>query len=475
MYISETHKKTSSGVIAFFAILVVLFSPLLSVAQTNVHLNVQQCNNNNTCEANLGENTYSCPNDCMAVPTSTPTTGGGIISSGTSRIFISNLEVRPDVRSVIISWFTNRITSGTLAWGTTLDYESGSVSEINYTNNHSVKIENLTPGTRYFFKIDVQDNVGAVIGAHGLSFETLDAPDTDAPANVTKLQVIPTKDSLQLQWKNPTDIDFDGVRITKSTQFYPRDPFEGKIVYEGKGNYVTDVDVKPGVTYYYAVFSKDDHGNYSSGALAVGQVLIVTPTGQVITPTSTNPFENPIPSKNIDPKIQKISLIDFDFSQQSQKVSFSAGSVKIHNEATKISIAYDKFPENLKTIGVTVKDPYDNNSQFTFLLKINKNKTAYEATIGKFERGGVYSFEVVILDYNRQALKKIDGTFVVPQETVVAKSVAPTSKRKESQYDYVIPLLILILIFVAIVLLLNLIYRKIRLMVARRRAQREES
>lgn len=445
-----------SVVVAVF----VLWGTSAALAQVNIKLGVEGCNNNNMCEANLGETVYNCPNDCTGqVP---PDSGGGDSSpsgssTGTSSnyriIYFSRLRVIPTTNSVTISWFTNRITAGTIILGKTLDYELGSVSEINYTNTHSVKIENLEPGTQYFFKIDAQDtlkNVATIVGNH---FTTLQTPDAEPPANVSGLVLVPKNDALQLQWKNPLDDDFDGIRITRSTSFFPKDPYEGKIVYEGKGTYVTDIDVEPGVTYYYAVFSHDVRDNFSSGALARGRVLAVVgedapislSSGVPETATSTLPLEELPVITTTDPLINDLTLMDFDFIEKGKKITLNHTFVPVDGGVITVAIDQAKLPTYFRTLAIVVEDPSHRKSNF--LLRSNSEKTAYEATFGVLERKGTYDFDIVMLDHKQQMLKKLSGKFVVL--TDYKPPPGPVSKVQEN-------LIFILFIFILLLILVTL-------------------
>jgi hypothetical protein len=66
--------------------------------------------------------------------------------------------------------------------------------------------------------------------------------------------VVEKPKKVEIAWQNPLDVDFDTVRITRSTTAYPRDPFEGRVVYEGGGNFVIDKNVQEGVKYYLRNF-----------------------------------------------------------------------------------------------------------------------------------------------------------------------------------------------------------------------------
>jgi len=451
------------GFCIVFSIVFAQFSTA-ALAQTNVQLRVDGCNFDNVCEFQT-ENIVNCPNDCTPPPVQAGSSG---IQGAGFAIYITDIRITPDVTSAIISWKTNRVTIGTLVWGTTKDYEDGTVSEINYTTNHNVKLENLRQNQKYYFRIDVQDTRKTVTSVDGEQFSTLEKPNYELPPNVSHLVAVPKKDSIQLLWVNPRDPDFDEVRITKSTKFFPQDPFEGKIVYEGKGNYVTDIDVDPDVTYYYSVFTRNTRGVYSSGAVVSTRIVayvspFLTSTSTPFTPPTSDPFALFPKATVVDPLLAKVSLIDFDFIQNSNKVSFSESSVRLQADVTKISIDYAKLPEILKTIAITIKDPTDSTRKFSFLLRVNKNKTAYEATIGSFDIPGVYSFEITVLDYKNQAIKNFQGSFIVsPLVPSTPQGNAKVDLVNNDVYIFIVPVLILIIILVAFALLVHLIYRRVR-------------
>lgn len=457
-------------------LIVVVFcfvSGSVSAQTVDVELNVQGCNNNNICEANLGEDINNCSNDCIYIP---PATGGGSTSNNSSNhssyanLILSDIQVRPGATSVIISWKTNRISIGTLAWGLTSDYELGTVSEINYTNNHSVKIENLFPNQTYYFRIDSQDTRQVVTSVKGLGFTTLAIPDSAAPANVTRLEGVLRGESVQLTWRNPSDTDFDVVRVVRSTSFFPKDPMDGKVVYEGRGSYTSDSAITPGTTYYYAVFARDYTGNYASGAVLKMIVPAKLPTlpapgstsTVIVIPGEPDPFGQ-YPTTPIAPRASStvIGLVDFDVIQRGEKISFSESSIRLdERDNVTLSINYTKLPENLKTIAVTVQDPTVSNKKYTYLLQVNKDKTAYETTLDNFDRAGTYKFNITVLDYKQQSLKKFEGAFVVLHD---ANQTENKNIIAEYEFvDFIIPILIFILVIIAFLLLIRLVVAKVK-------------
>src|SRR5690606_4479282 len=68
-----------------------------------------------------------------------------------------------------------------------------------------------------------------------------------------------------LTWKNPSQ-QFDYVRIVKSETFFPSNPYDGTVLYEGSAQSFFDSNVREGVRYFYTLFVRKGN-EFSSGAL----------------------------------------------------------------------------------------------------------------------------------------------------------------------------------------------------------------
>ena len=328
--------------------------------------------------------------------------------SGSQELLIVGTHVKANQDSATIDFSTNRATQSKVYWGTSKDYELGSVSGLFYDFRHSTKIDNLNPNTNYFFKIEVTDGIGRTKTLEGF-FQTEQGAQEPILTNVTNFRAIPQEKSIALSWKNPSSPTFDSVRIIRSDKFFPRDINDGEIVYEGSDKKYQDSNVVVGVTYYYSIFAKDTNGNYSSGALAQARIK---PKGEPSKPaTTTDPFIDIPVLTNVHPQISELKITDFDFIQSSIKlVNIGTGVVIDGSKNLTISLDYGKVPEILKTIAITLVDPKDSTQVFPFLLRINKEKTAYEATLAPLGRSGTYQMKIIILDYKNQGLKKLEGS-----------------------------------------------------------------
>jgi len=369
------------------------------------------CNNNGVCESERGENNSNCPLDCPSVPTPTPppSAGGVVLIPDTTPPLIYNLFIsKITLNSVTISWDTDEQAICRLFLGDTDEYKKEIYAETVFLRKHTSEIVRLFPNTTYHFKISCQDTSKNESETTDQRFTTLSKPDITPPANVSNLKATPDDKKITLSWRNPLDADFKGVKILRSDKFYPTDPWDGEVVYNNSGVLFIDTGLENGVRYYYSVFAYDKGGNYSSGA-------IISEVPRKILPPEIQPPIFPLPPPEIippvrpaPPEIEKLNINDFDFTQNDRNIPLIEGKVieAKGGEPLVISIKYEKIPEVLKTILVTLEK---DDRFFSFLLRTNKDKTVYEATVLMPEEEGLYSLTITILDYKNQTLKQIKG------------------------------------------------------------------
>ncbi len=242
--------------------------------------------------------------------------------------------------------------------------------------------------------------------------------------NPTNFLATPVDRHIALSWTNPADPYFVIVRVVRSEIFFPTHVGDGQLIYEGADQSFNDGNVAIGKTYYYSIFAVDTYGNHSSGALAYA---VINAQGEPFRPS--NPFINLPQAKEVHPQIAALTLADFQFIQDGKEIIQTNGSVAIDGDKNLVVLlAYNKVPEILKTIAITLTDPDDPSKVFPFLLRVNDEKTFYSATLGPLGKSGKYGIHIAIMDYNNQGLKQITGdllalVFEVP--AFVKKSYLP--------------------------------------------------
>jgi hypothetical protein len=110
--------------------------------------------------------------------------------------------------------------------------------------------------------------------------------DTTPPSNVSNLTATPGDSYIDLNWTNPGDADFAGVRIVKREDHYPVNEIDGEIIEAGLVTTYHDSAVINGTRYYYTVFAYDNSHNYASGVI-ISEVPQAgsTPSEPATTPT----------------------------------------------------------------------------------------------------------------------------------------------------------------------------------------------
>ena len=267
------------------------------------------------------------------------------------------------------------------------------------------------------------------------------------PVNVLNFNAIPGNVSIFLSWQYPIDADIRSVRIVRSTVFFPVGISDGEVIFEGDALDVIDHDVVPGVLYYYALFARNSSGQYSSGVLA--QARIAYPDEVIVLSTSTDPFANVPNALNVHPDIANLTLLDFDFIQDGKKIIHTGNTVVIDGKKNlTVRLAYNKVPQILKTIAISLADPNDQTKIFTFLLRVNDDETAYEATIAPLANIGDYRLHAIILDYKNQGLKRLEGNL-----RAVVFEGATTLLKSGGNYTWWIWVLIILVLIILVVLL----------------------
>lgn len=360
-----------------------------------------------------------------------PTEGGGGMRDVLAPQ-ISEVVVTVNFNSAIITWKTvHEFSTSKVSWGTNSDYSDGVLSSPQLLREHNTQIDSLKENTIYYFLITAIDASGNQSFYDG-RFVTGKAEDLIAPANVKNFTAVVKQNSVYLSWANPTDNDFNFTRIVRSTTFFPIDPYNGQVVFEGQVENFEDKNVIPGVLYYYSAFTRDTNGNYSSGTLTTAKIIWFSESE---VPISDLQF---LYDKNFTGV--KLTAKDFSFSIQnglkvldSQNISFSA------TEQLTITIDKNKLPTDAKFI-------IWNSNVGSFLFSFNAVTQKYELTLPVMTVPGLNKGTISIFNSTQEVLQDVPVIF-----TTV------TSGLKADVQDY-LQTIRRVILFIAILLILTLIF-----------------
>ncbi len=385
--------------------------------------------------------------------------------ASTQTVRLKSLDVKITTDEAVFDWETYGVAKYTLRWGLTSEYNDGYINSNIYSSSHKTSINELIPNSLYFYEIIGHTPSGATVVLKQDQFTTAIEMNDFPPPNVLRFRAEVEKNDVLLSWQLPNLTDIKVVRIVSNPYSYPTDIYDGEVVYEGLGVSVMDRgSLLSDDTMYYTAFVLSEKGEVSSGA-----VLFVKKDYNLPVEESSNQINDQgtaaAPFGGEEKK--EISLYNFDANninilQEKYNFTFLSDSINLsYRKSFTISIPYESLPRHLKSIIVTLLDPTDNRRSYSFLLKINKQGTAYEATIAPLNVLGTSRLEVEIFDFESQLIglyKKqiifsaIDDVKVEQQAVVFPDKILYTTK----------DILIVVAIVGSIILLLLLTIRFMR-------------
>jgi len=380
-------------------------------------------------------------------PVIAPAPTSSAVASASTRVgsVLKTVQIETDKNSASISWETNMFIQYSLRWGRVSVYDLGFVRNDTFKKEHTTLIDDLEPGTTYVYELRAYTQSGTSYVLKKDSFTTESSPDTNAPSNVADLTATKEGDSVKLSWDNPSDTDFSKVRIVRNYNFYPLDPSNGFIAYEGTAESYFDAGVLSTYTaQYYTIFSYDETGNISSGA------VIKVDKNDANIPETARENVDYQDSEQSTPGQNNTEHLDVDFSD----VLVLQNNVRIDpvNEIVSIvtglpvviQIPYELLPEHLKTIVVTIQGTDD--EPVSYMLRVNKDKSAFEAMIPSFAYSGEYSIAFSVYDYKTEILSVFDGTLLVKGMSALTQFTQQTAEIQLSVRTILIAVLFVFLL-----------------------------
>lgn len=339
------------------------------------------------------------------VSTSTPV----LSPQGTvARVVIDDFQIKEGVSTTSIIFSTVYPSRYEIRWGKSVSYELGYIVSGVYSKSHNILLTDLEPGTKYEYQIVGYTPYGSRSVIRTGSFITNNKSLAMSPVNVSRFQAVRNGDDVNLSWQLPTDDKIAYVRVVRSHLGFPEHPQSGAIVYQGLKNAVSDVNILAQYSpVYYTAFVYDIFGNVSSGAVAV--VYAITENDQTTDSTGGNIGVVPeiVEEATSTISVERVT-VDMKMPQSSEILISQNGflyslfdtNITLDSEHNfSISIPSSAIAGNLKSIIVTFIDPTDNKKTYSYLLRINQNQTAYEATIAPPNVLGKSQLTVEIYDY----------------------------------------------------------------------------
>lgn len=410
-----------------------------------------------------------------------PELGGGVppepvlppLTINEVRIF--SVEAQRATSSVRLSFRTEPQTQATVRWGLTDVFQEGEKHSLGWEREHTFSIEDLEPATTYAFLIEVRDGYGRTASYRGKFSTRKEGEITELPLpapGAFQVRLLPGKLRVRLLWHPTDDVRARAVRVVRSTTMFPNDPWDGEIIYEGRGNTFIDEAVRPGFTYFYTAFtygmSTDGAPLFSSGVGAWMRIPYEHESPEPEQPTTISeditqsppslledisfPAFTPGPSpveeifeqlpqaKGSDAQAaQRLTIRDIIFLQGGLLLTpTAAGVVPVDGaQALTVRLPREKTPPSLKSLVLVVRE---NNKlaarTLTAILRLTPDGFAYEATLPPFGRAAYYPFTLYLLSYQNQRLTKIEGALSIHLASPFQSS-APYLALRNGRWDFI--------------------------------------
>lgn len=320
-----------------------------------------------------------------------------------------------------------------LRYGQTTEYELGTVSSNLYATAHESRLTSLEPGTRYFVELTLINAFGIAKVVASDSFVTGPALVSTMPESVTTVSGVVDGDDAVLSWQNPV-APFRAIRVVRSHIFYPQNPTDGVVMYEGSAARYTDKDAFTlRDSYYYSIFVIADDGRVSAPAVVRLQSIAgISPDAGDMTPSSS------LPGVGVSPVLVPTPVVPVEDSGLSQYLMPSDVFITVGEKTMTldsltplpvgmdvlVSIPYHAVPKHLKTILLSVYHPSDHSRVTTYLLKLRGDGAAYEVGFASSAVEGEGKLVVEVFDYEHESVRRLSRVVQYTQGEVRVGRVA---------------------------------------------------
>lgn len=374
--------------------------------------------NYSTTSNAIATTTFAAPVSPPAASTSSSNTSGTA-----ARVVAEEVRVVVGISTTSITVSTAHPARLEVRWGRTGSYELGYVMGSAYLREHATILTDLEPGTTYEYEIVGYTPFGQATVLKRGTFATVSGLGQSAVLNVERFSAVAAGTDVRLSWQLPHPvIDVARVRIVRSHLGFPEHPQDGAVVYQGDKESAIDTSVLDQYSpVYYTAFVYDQHGNVSSGAVAVvyaigtsandvSGISEINQTVGVLLP-ETDTATSAIDTKRFTVEMKMPSLTDVRVKQGRVMYLFTDEPIKLDAaNAFTVSIPQSAVAGNLKSIIATVYHPTESDKSYSFLLRLNRDRTAYEAQISPLFVVGRSVLVVEIYDYEAFVV----GTFQTP-------------------------------------------------------------
>lgn len=310
--------------------------------------------------------------------------------------------------------------------------KGGIVQTETFRQQHTTVLTNLLPSSLYKYELFVTDRFGRETLVRQGTFVTKDRFIVASPPNVLSFTASALGNDVMLRWVLPSTIPPTPVRIVRNARFFPNDPFDGVVVYQGSSNtFVDSGALKDFDRHYYTIFLYDATGRTSSGvvALAARTPLTVPALVSTSSPAGEESDEASVPGSTL-------TLRDIEFIQHDTLQTLDDSVVITRDNAFVIRVAQRHIPRQTKTVLVTLWQLEDESS-LAFLLQFNNESGYYEAVIPALTRSGIYDVRLDLFDGLHERFFYQTGIIAV-EDQITEKPLTPQEDSTYMSVLYII-------------------------------------
>jgi hypothetical protein len=379
------------------------------------------------------------------------------VISTAARVVIKNLQIDTGVSTTSIDLETVFPARIEFRWGRSDLFELGYVVSSVLKKENNFFLKNLEPGTTYTYEIVGYTPFGNETVLVTDTFTTKDLSDITGPTNVKRFNAVANGFDVNLSWLLPAETDVNFVRIVRSHLDFPRFPTDGAVVYQGDDEGFVDEGILNSFSpVYYTAFSYDSFGNVSSGAIAIvyhtdGTSAMTNVVEVEVSDVATSSFNN----DRLSLGMKMPELVDIQIYQRDDVYSMFDAPLRLDNSAPVIiKIPADKISGNLKSIIATVLDPTNNKQTYSFLLRINKDRSAYQTSFSNLGIVGKSQLKLQVYDYESFAVATYQTPIVFSEYQAKSRILFP-----DIFFDHLNSILLAILLICVAVLIFLLVRR----------------
>ena len=205
-------------------------------------------------------------------PVVTPSSNGGGGGSQNKfdddyNISLDNIEV--GTNQIKVKWSSQVSTKVITRWGTSQRVDQGVSGATEFARFGEIVLNNLESGKQYWIELEFENRSGTTrqLRIPITTVKEIEIDQQKKPAN--EFSAVKTNQAIVLTWQKTEDDVM--VRIVQTNNSFARDPFDGRVVYEGGAEEFThQIDVDEPV--FYTLFQRFDGSNtFSNG---IGQVIL---------------------------------------------------------------------------------------------------------------------------------------------------------------------------------------------------------